>query len=86
MANEGYDIRELTRAIKGLTKAADNLATTLVAIERRRISEATESGMGETTEQLFGVCSKCLEHKCIPGGAANSMACSCCKTNHVQQT
>lgn len=35
------------------------------------------------TEGLYGVCSNCMMHKCLPGsGAVTSPSCACCKSNH----
>lgn len=84
---EGRDIRDLTRAINSLTRVTEALNNTLVEVERGRqtaagisVNRPSSSPKG-ATESIYGICSSCMRHKCLPN-KVHSPSCDCCKTNH----
>jgi homoserine kinase len=85
---DARDLRENTRALNQNTKAIVALNNTLVDIEKaRRVLAASGVTFDEAAKNLkdnaglFGVCSECMLHACVPT-KITSESCACCETNH----
>jgi hypothetical protein len=69
---EGKDIRELTRAIRELSKITNALNNTLVAIEQQRVKE-----------KPVMYCRECNVSMCTPNALMpDDDDCICCQSNH----